>query len=66
MAKEEKTIIQSFVPLLIVVIIAVVAFYVGRDSMRDSFNPRGSNTIYYKDTGYAVRIYIDSVFKDDR
>ena len=66
MAKE-KTIAESFVPLLIGIIIAVAAFYLGRQSMDNSFNPRMFNDtiIYYKDTGYKVRLYIDTVFEID-
>ena len=67
--EKEKSATETMMPLIVAVLFSVIGFYVGRDSMNNSYNPRVPNnrdTIYYIDTGYAVRIYIDSTFEVDR
>ncbi len=67
---KEKTFDEVVTPVIIWAIIAVASFYIGRYSMKDSFNPRVTNsdtTLYYLDTAYVTRIIIDSSYevKDD-
>ena len=68
---ERRYIIDDLLPLLIGIVIAAVFFFIGRYSMKDSYNPRKAvrnnniDTIYFIDTAYVVRIYIDSVFEVD-
>ena len=70
--EDNKMIIAAFRPILIWVFGAVVGFYYGRYSMENSYNPRKAvrnnniDTIYFIDTAYVVRIYIDSVFEVDK
>lgn len=53
-------------PLLMWIIIALVFFFIGRFSS-DPYNPRTAinnrDTIYNNDSGFAIRVYIDSVFE---
>ena len=66
---ERRYIIDDLLPLLIGIVIAAVFFFLGRYSMDNSYNPRkvvnNTDTLYYGDTAYVVRIYIDSVYEVD-
>lgn len=67
---ERRYITDDLTPLLVWIIIAVVFFCLGRYSMENSYNPRkvinNTDTLYYGDTAYAVRIYIDSALEFDK
>ena len=64
MRDKEKEMV-FFAPLAIGAAAAFIFFFMGRNSVaeydpRDTFN--NTDTIYYEDSVYAIRVYIDSVY----
>jgi len=61
----ETTIKQSFTNLIIGCILLWFGYEFGKSTNTRSYNPRNAikniDTIYYKDSIYKVRIYIDGV-----